>query len=108
MIHPRIHMVGYADRSPAFIFVAIPNERGRYVRTDKSVALVPCPHCGAQIGEPCLRKGQPGSIDARYGGGTHWTRRSSANARFWGAKPDDIIGTWKAEPIPDEWMEGAA
>ena len=65
---PKIHLVAFPDRQNQFVFVAIPNERGRYLRTDRSVVLVSCPHCHSQIGEPC--KGSHG-----YNGGTHYARR---------------------------------
>lgn len=34
-------------------FVKVPSERGRYMLTDLCVIVVPCPNCGAIIGEPC-------------------------------------------------------
>ncbi|MES2347005.1 MAG: hypothetical protein V4641_05475 [Pseudomonadota bacterium] len=34
-------------------FVKVPSERGRYMLTDLCVIAVPCPVCGAVIGEPC-------------------------------------------------------
>lgn len=82
---PKIHLVAFEDRPGGFIFVAIPNQRGRYVRTDKSVAFVHCPHCLAAIGEPC--KGRNGD---GYGGTTHAVRRSAAR-RLWGQQADDVL-----------------
>lgn len=106
MITPKIAMVAWEERNPGDnVFVAVPNERGRYVRTDRSVALVPCQICGAQVGEPCLRSGTSGSVNARYGMGTHWQRRKDAPR---GMKPDDVLGKWMPDPIPNEHMEHEA
>ena len=71
MYCPSISLVAWEDRTPGFIFVAIPNERGRYLRTDACVSLVPCPYQGCESirGEPC-REG-PGE----YRGSTHAVRR---------------------------------
>lgn len=99
---PRIALVAYEDRKPEFIFVAVPNQVGRYVRTDKCVALVACPMCGATVGEPCLSKGEPGSESAKYGAGTHYARRNRAP---WGAHPEDVIGKWMPPPVPEELLE---
>jgi hypothetical protein len=70
---PKISLVAFEERYNSFIFVAIPNQRGRYLRTDKSVALVACPICESAIGEPCR---------SRYGDGysctTHAVRRTKA------------------------------
>ena len=68
---PSISLVAWEWRHPRFIFVRIPNERGRYLRTDRSVAVVPCDHCKATIGEPCKHNGN-------YVGGTHYVRRKAA------------------------------
>lgn len=105
MVTPRIAMVAYSDRDPFFIFVAVPNERGRYLRTDSSVAMVACPLCKAQIGEPCLSRGDPGSVSAKYGSTTHWVRRKSV---YRGSRAADVLGAWNPEPVPDEWMESAS
>ncbi|MBS0454016.1 MAG: hypothetical protein JSS14_22160 [Proteobacteria bacterium] len=67
---PKISLVAFKERQGGFIFVAIPNERGRYVRTDASVAHVACPQCRATVGEPC--KGRHGT----YNSGTHYGRRN--------------------------------
>lgn len=83
---PRITLVAFEARTPGLIFVAVPDQRGRYVRTDKSVALVGCPHCQSMVGEPCrTRQG--------YGGGTHAVRRSLAQHRYGhGYRADDVGG----------------
>lgn len=68
---PNIRLVAWEDRGNSCVFVAIPNERGRYLRTDHSVVIVGCPACKTARGEPCIsRQG--------YGGGTHAIRRKVA------------------------------
>ena len=56
------------------VFVAIPNERGRYLLAHLCVARVPCPVCKAVVGEPCknILAGK-----ARYGVESHWRRRDA-------------------------------
>ena len=74
---PVISLIAWEDRSTDFIFVRVPNEYGRYLRTDQCVSQVPCPytHCGATVGEPCMH-------DGRYVAGTHAVRREAGkNAR---------------------------
>lgn len=95
-MNPSIRLVSWEDRQSLFVFVAIPNERGRYLRTDKSVVLVPCPACKAVKGEPCQsRQG--------YGGMTHAIRRTRAKEMVGGsgARVDDLIEPvhpWGPEP----------
>lgn len=95
---PRIHLTAWEDRQNDFIFVAVPNERGRYLRTDKSVVIRGCPFCGSVVGEPC--KAAQG-----YGGTTHYHRRRGygrdelAQACDYPAMPD---------PVPAEWMGDAS
>jgi hypothetical protein len=101
MTTPRVSLVAWEDRLGNFIFVAVPNQRGRYVRTDKSVALVECPQCKAMIGEPC--KGRNGD---GYGGTTHHVRRMVAHGDYWGQRVDDFPPA--VERTPDEWMEAAS
>lgn len=62
----KIH--AFEDRQGGFVFVKVPGEYGRYVRTRVAVVLAPCPACGAVQGEPC--KGQ---YD-RYTGSVHADR----------------------------------
>jgi hypothetical protein len=47
----KIH--AFEDRQGGFVFVKVPGEYGRYVRTRVAVVLAPCPACGAVQGEPC-------------------------------------------------------
>ena len=77
MITPSISLVAWADRQPGFVFVKVPNERGRYVRTDTCVVLTACPYCHAGIGEPCFASSSTAK-HPHYQGGTHSDRRSRA------------------------------
>jgi hypothetical protein len=62
------------------VFVRVPNERGRWLFTDRCVVDVVCRWCGAGIGEPChnLRGGSA----RRYSTGTHVARRDDAHRQF--------------------------
>jgi hypothetical protein len=66
---PKISLVAFQDRQNHFIFVAVPNENGRYLRTDKSVAYTRCEMCKSTVGEPCK------SSTGKYTGSTHYVRR---------------------------------
>lgn len=68
---PVIKLLAYEDRDPHWVFVAVPDERARYVRTERCVVEVWCPQCQAARGEPC--KNRQG-----YGAGVHYTRRDLA------------------------------
>lgn len=48
-----ISLLAYDDLNPAKCFVKVPNEKGRWMLTDKSVIEVPCPWCLSTVGEPC-------------------------------------------------------
>lgn len=90
---PRIQLVAFEERGPArFIFVAIPDERNRYLRTDRSVALVACPFCKVPAGVPCL-----GAWN-KYQGQTHHFRRSAARGVYpnW---PEDVLHTETADDV---------
>jgi len=100
VITPTIRLVAYEARDNAFIFVAIPDQRGRYVRTDRSVAFVSCSQCRATVGEPC--KGRNGD---GYGSLTHYVRRNEAR-KFWGRIADDVLEN--APSVPDAWVEASA
>lgn len=83
---PKIHMTAFLDRPGQFVFVAVPDEVGRYLRTDKSVVLVDCTHCGAALGEPCFHRNK------KYGGTTHVHRRVKAKRLFGYSAPfDDLL-----------------
>lgn len=81
-VTPTIKLVAFEDRVGGFVFVAVPDERGRYVRTDRSVALVACPLCKAIRGEPC-------KLSQGYGSGTHAARRTAAGK--YKGQQDDVI-----------------
>jgi hypothetical protein len=66
----KIH--AFEDRQGQFIFVKIPDEYGRYVRTRVAVVLSDCPACKAALGEPC--RGQYN----RYTGSIHADRMVKA------------------------------
>jgi hypothetical protein len=68
--YPTIRFVAYETRLNNMIFVPDPSLRGRYVLTDRCVALVPCPQCKSIPGEPC--KGKQG-----YWASTHVVRRNA-------------------------------
>lgn len=92
MITPKIHLVAFQDRQNAMIFVAIPNERNRWLRTDKSVAVVACPHCDAIPGEPCKRNVAFSDTPTVYAGSTHHLRRSAARRIFGhGYRVNDVV-----------------
>lgn len=82
---PKIHLTAFNDRQGKFIFVAVPDESGRYLRTSKAVALVGCPWCKSIAGEPC--KGRNG-----YTGMTHAVRENLRKQKH-GIRPDgdDVI-----------------
>lgn len=83
--YPTVRFIAWEARDPAKVFVADPNIRGRYVYTDRCVALVPCPLCKAIPCEPCHRKG-------KYHAGTHHARRSAAlRVGERGVACDDVI-----------------
>lgn len=70
---PVVSLIAWEQRGPGqFIFVRIPTEYGRYLRTDRSVAYVPCPasSCNATVGEPC-------KFNGKYSAGTHADRRTA-------------------------------
>ena len=84
--YPTIRFIAWESRIPKQIFVPDPSMRGRYVLTDRSVALVPCPYptCKSIPGEPC-------KFSQGYGAGTHAVRREAATARHRGVRAQDVI-----------------
>lgn len=89
MTSPSISLVAWEERAGNFIFVAVPGVRGRYLRTDKSVALVACPHCESIKGEPCKSRYGDG-----YSGSTHFARRhlaASNHGHHYGKYADDVV-----------------
>lgn len=98
-VTPAIKLVAYEDRTGGFVFVAVPDQRGRYMRTDKSVPTAACSLCGAIVGEPCFRL-----IDGMksYSSSTHAVRRVSAKTRLYKRyrEATDILHEEQA-PAPD-------
>lgn len=86
MITPTIKLVAFEDRDPDFIFVGVPDARGRYLRTDKSVVFAECEQCRAAIGEPC----RSGAGDG-YNGTTHVVRRTAAQRYHRGRRGEDVL-----------------
>jgi hypothetical protein len=54
MIEPKINLVAYrALGGGKKIFVMVPNEANRWLKTELCVAYIGCLQCGALVGEPC-------------------------------------------------------
>lgn len=89
-----VRRIAYLDRQGHFIFVKVPDEYGRYVRTRALVAYAACPACGSIEGVPCV--GQYG----RYTGSIHADRMNAANKlqRNFGLTSEDIITDDQGEP----------
>lgn len=83
---------------PSLVMVRVPNERGRWLLTDRCVVEIDCPFCLAVAGEPCRkwlggrffrRHGieppePPPAESIRYGVGVHVARKSAAAQKFGG------------------------
>ncbi|NKF21531.1 zinc finger domain-containing protein [Solimonas marina] len=81
----QIGLIAY-QATPNLVFVRIPNEKGRWMLTDRCVAEVDCSYCGSVAGEPCKNRGSywDGS-PLRYRAGTHSARRDGARKKLgWG------------------------
>lgn len=76
---PAITLVAFEARDPSKAFVKVPNERGRWMLTDRCVVEVACSHCGAGVGEPCFTR--ESGVSRRYVVGTHYARRTTWKAR---------------------------
>jgi len=53
-------------------FIPHPGLSGMWIKTHRSAALVVCPQCGAQVGEPCR-----GAREARWVTSIHYSRRDA-------------------------------
>lgn len=73
-VTPKITLVAYESRDPSKVFVHVPDERGRWVLTDRCVVEVACSHCEAAVGEPCRHI-------TGYGVGTHHIRRHAWHSK---------------------------
>ena len=68
-----VYLFGYV------LFVQHPLERGRWVKTHRSVIEAPCPVCGVKVGDLCIFQGYGNSA-------THGARRKLATQRRGRAK----------------------
>jgi hypothetical protein len=72
--------------TPQHVMVKVPNERGRWVLTDRCVVEVACPTCGSIVGEPCANRRH---LRTLYWSGTHCTRRAEYQRKYgWRRRPD--------------------
>ena len=68
------------EAMPGMVFLRVPNERGRWVLTDRCAAEVDCERCGAVAGEPCMAWGPRmgcGERSHRYHTGVHCRRKEA-------------------------------
>lgn len=70
-----IGLVAYCALPPNFVFVRVPNEKGRWIMTHRCVVEVACTFCKAVTGEPCFTRNES-VAERRYHVGTHTWRRS--------------------------------
>lgn len=96
-----IGLVAYGV-TPQHVMVRVPNERGRWVLTDRSVAEVPCSQCGSVKGEPCANRRGGG---VRYWAGTHWTRRQDAGTARGRGRPNAAFPRHKLRVTAEELAE---
>lgn len=87
-ITPSISLVAYEARDGR-VFVKVPDERARWILTDRCVVEVHCPQCRSVRGEPCR------GVHDRYGSQTHYARRTlwqkeRPNWRVGKRKPDQL------------------
>lgn len=76
-IMPTISLVAYEAWPKGKVFVRVPNERGRYVMTDRCVVEVGCPVCKATRGQPCFNPGTK-----RVWASVHGDRKCIAPLRY--------------------------
>lgn len=80
--YPTVKFIAYEDRFGGKIFVPDPTLRGRYIYTDRCVALVACPMCKSIPGEPCKRHYETyGNNGITYHTSTHAVRRQAVDRR---------------------------
>jgi len=77
VIEPKISLVAYRDLGGGKkIFVMVPDEMNRWMKTDLCVGYVGCEHCGALIGEPCYEKKTFNSFKSKkYASSVHNDRK---------------------------------
>ena len=104
-ISKRVHIVGFSDRDPKWIFVPDTYNRGRYCRVPYWFAFTTCEHCGALEGQPCVsqKHGRTYSgVDSAHVKRRYQARnKEKAILREFAKRgpPEDII-----DPLPD-WDE---
>lgn len=74
------------------ILIEIPGQRGRYLFTDASVAIVPCPSCKANIGEPCRSR----FTCDHYNSTVHVDRKDAAR-RMYGSNGQCLRQVWRGK-----------
>jgi hypothetical protein len=86
---------------PSMVFVRVPNERGRWMLTHRSVVEVDCPFCNAISGEPCRQmRSRWKSSDTphdpiRYHVGTHVARKGAWREVTGLRSPEKRAGPYK-------------
>lgn len=93
----QISVIAY-ECLPGAVFVRVPNERGRWLMTDRCVVEVDCVVCGALCGEPCHNNKQ-GAL-RHYNVGTHARRRDHGVMRHRQMAPKP-----KLRMRAEDWME---
>lgn len=109
-----VRVVAFEDRQGAFVFVPVPEERARYVRTYWCAVVAACPACGAAAGEPCWGGRGVGGRPNRRVSSVHadrrvraWdvvrqrTGRSVTNALVDDARRDDVLTDEDATMEPE-------
>lgn len=83
-VAPSISLVAYEDRTGNFVFVKIPNERGRYLKTHRCVIYVHCPDtkCASIPGEPCKSTAVQSRSADGYHTSVHVSRARLFEARY--------------------------
>lgn len=76
-MEPKINLVAYRDLGKGKqIFVMVPNEVNRWMKTELCVACQECKRCGALVGEPCFDLKKFNSYETKkYTGTVHYARR---------------------------------
>lgn len=77
-VRPRsktVSLVAYCALPPNQVFLRVPNERGRWLITERCAVEVDCDFCGVSAGEPCV------SRSGHYGVGVHIWRRETWRQR---------------------------
>lgn len=112
-----IGLVAYGvDRS--MVMVRVPNERGRWLATDRCVVEVDCAHCGAVTGEPCrkwlgstyyrrhgIERPTMDPSDIRYGVGVHCVRKYDAKRKHGGSRYTERLPPHKLRITASELAE---